>query len=537
MFNEKINAYLDFNLTKKLESFVINALPELSRQSDFNMLYLADIAVEEIDGVQYQSKITSEDSIFLSISNDLGHIDFDLIKIIQIAGVIESDFEVMEYTPNSANIKMFANYYEGHEVPIGGGYLHVAICPFGVNKVELLNGDVIHLYGTGKYKITKEQGGFRKYAQIPKVNEILSNNYFKVLKLAIYSRYKKYGSRKYSLNLFSPTMKKVKEPIIGQLDLSRDDIIYYSTNKTRAVSGMDVLVDEKDNSNFPIRAAIGPESNLFGIGKMLKINKDGYIDLSSIANQLGDEFSIHMNMSVNSYAPKGTILFEIGYGVSESGFQTHHITLWLDKNGEVTFNCQYSDDRLGTGYILKKDIEHTITFTIENQKYDAADNDEYMCFIHIDGAQIWPKNKMLTATQKIYLWRAMEAYKTYNEVCMQLPAPYPINGGLDAKDVCSKKLLHESGFMTLKNLGNIYRLYLDRPRASKADLNTIVLNSSDDTTTKKFFIGQDSEKDIFDNEYYFDGAISEVLVTTPGLAKEEIEQIHLLNTTKMKTVK
>lgn len=54
MENQKIKAYLDYELTRELESFVINALPQESRQSDFNVLYLANLDIEERDGIRYQ---------------------------------------------------------------------------------------------------------------------------------------------------------------------------------------------------------------------------------------------------------------------------------------------------------------------------------------------------------------------------------------------------------------------------------------------------------------------------------------------------
>ena len=131
----------------------------------------------------------------------------------------------------------------------------------------------------------------------------------------------------------------------------------------------------------------------------------------------------------------------------------------------------------------------------------------------------------------------MEAFRTYSEVCMLLPSPHPINGGLDAKDVCAKKLLHESGFLTLDSLLNVYELYLNRPIPVSADLNDIVLGSDDNTTIKKVFFGQDSEKDIFDSEYYFDGSFSEIALLSPGLKKDEIEKIHLINITKSTSIK
>jgi hypothetical protein len=529
---------MDGELKMKLESLVISALPELSKQSDFNMLYLANIDIEVEDGVRKQISIESDDSVFLSISNDFGYLDWDMIKTIHVPGVISSDFEVMSYTPLPENIHMFATYYEGREVPVGGGYMHVAICPFGVNKIELLNGDVIQIFGTGRIPISAAQRGFKRYSEIPKVDKILSNDYFKILKIAIYTRYRQYQHRKYSLNVFSPSMKVVKEEIVGQIPLTSQKLLAYSNTNTETDNNNNILlVDEKNGVRFPISFSQGDPSNLYGIGKMLAITKDDYIDLSAIGPQMGDEFTIHLNLTISNYANRGTVLCELGYGVTSVGFQTHHITLWLDKHGELRFNGQYSDEHLGTGCFLKKHIEHSISLTLENQKFDETDDNEYMFFIHVNGKQVWPSKSMLTPTEKIYLWRAKEAYRTLTEVCAMLPAPHPVSGGLDAQGVCAKKLLQESGFITTEKLKDVYTMYLQRPRASKADVGEIELNSTDNTTLKKFFVGQDSEKDVFDNEYYFDGQISEIGIFSPPLNREEIELAHLLNIIRSTSVK
>ncbi len=539
MVNKRISAYLDFELTRKLESFVINALPQQSYMSDFSMMYIANIETREENGLLTQEKILSEDSFFLSVTNDYGHIDFDIIKTIHVAGVIESDFEVMEYYPSLELMPKFANFYEGNEVPPGGGFLQIAICPFGVNKVELLNGEIIHVYGNGKIPITAQQRGFKGYKQIPRVAEVLGNDYFKILKLAIYTRYRQYSHRKYSINLFSPTMTFVHEPIDGQVSIDDDNLIFYNDSELLAdeQSGLNFIVNRKNESLSPVDATKGYESILYGIGKMIKVERSGYIDLSTYGSSIGPEFSIHMSFVINEYAKRGTILFDMGYGLTSVGYQTHHITLWLNSDGEICYNNQYTDEWVSTGHVLSKDFEHTVTYTVENQRYDAEDDDEFMTFIHVNGQQIWPEKKMITKTEKIYLWRAMEAYRTYTEVCMLLPAPDPLNGGLDAKDVCAKKLLQESGFITIENMAGVYELYLRRPRPHAADLNEIVIGNEDNTTIKKVFFGQDSEKDIFDEEYYFDGQFSEIAIFSPGLGREEIESIHLLNTMRTKTVR
>lgn len=539
MIGKKISAFLDFELTRRLESFVINALPQQSHRSDFNMMYIANIEIEEDDDGRFQESIECDDTFFLSITNDFGYIDFDIIKTIHIAGVIESEYEVVEYYPSADNIEMFSTYHENHPIPTDGGFMHIAICPFGVNKIEMINGDIIHVYGNGKVKVTAEQIGFKGYKQIPRIPKILGNDFFKILKLAIYSRYTEYSHRKYSLNIFSPTMRFTREPIEGQILINDDRLLFY--NKAETIiddeTGNKFIVNSKDNSLSEAVFSTGQESLLYGIGRMVKVDRNGFIDLSTYGLDIGSEFSIHTNIVIDEYAKRGTILFDIGYGITESGYQTHHITLFLDKDGQLSFNCQYSDEYIGTGVFVSKGMEHTITFTIENQKYDDADQDEYMAFIHMNGKQVWPNEKMLSPTEKIYLWRAMEAYRTYTEVCLMLPAPDPINGGLDAKDVCAKKLLQESGFINYENLVDVYQLYLNRPRACKADLNNIVIGSEENTKIKKMFFGQDSQKDTYDEEYYIDGQFSEIAIFSPGLKKEEIEQIHLLNILRSETIK
>lgn len=539
MVSNKISAYIDAELTMSLESMVFTALPDQSRQSDFMMLYLANIEMgEDEEGNKTQTSIESDDSIFLSLSNDYGHIDFDLIKTIHVPGVISSDFEITSYYPSDEDMHMFSNYHKDRPVPVGGGFLQVAICPFGANKIELLNGDIIQIFGTGKVPISYEQGGLKGYYEIPKVEKVLSNDYFKIIKLAIYTRWHEYHHRKYSLNIFSPSMRVVEEPLIGQMLIDDDRLISFTDNRVETDNNNNILlVNQKNGTGYPISYSVGTKSNLYGVGKMLQFYKSDFIDMSSIGEDLGDEFSVHMNVSINEYAEKGTTLFEMGYGVTQSGFQTHHLTLWLDSSGTIRYNGQYSDEHISTGVIMKKNMENAITLSVENQKYDDADDNEYIIFIHLNGKQIWPNKSMLTPTEKRYLWRAKEAYRVLTEVCASLPSPHPVSGGLDSQAICAKKLLQESGFITIKNLEDVYKMYLNRPRASKACPKDIVLNSEENTKIKKFFVAQDSEKDIFDGEYYLDGQLSEVAIFSPSLSREEIELIHLLNIIRSPSVK
>jgi hypothetical protein len=535
-----LNSYLDFELTRKMEAIVVNAMKENTYMSDFNMLYVANIEIEEEDGVQYQTSVECDDTFFLSIDNDFGNIDFRPIKTIHVAGVYESDYEVMEFYPQVGEIDFFSNYNQNNPIPAGGGYLEVAISPFGVNKIEMINGEIITLYGNGRAKVTQEMIGFKGYAQIPKVQKILSSGMHKILKLAMYTRYHEFMHRKYTINIFSPTMRVVKEEIAGQLSIDNEKIVgYVRDNFIKDSSGNVVALKEyKSDTEISAEVLPGVESNLYDIKNVISINSAGYIDMSTVGPLLNGNFSIHFVSTINEFANTGTILFEMGYGLTNSGYQTHHITLWIGNDGSLRYNGQYSDEWIDTGYIVRKGIENVFTLTVENQKYDEVDKDEYVIFIHVNGKKVWPKEDMYTETEKIYIWRAMEAYRTYNEVCMTLPAPHPVSGGIDARTVCAKKLLQESGFITLENLYSVYELYLNRPTPSKADPESgFVFGQDEDTTIKKFFFGQDSERDIFDKEYYLDGSFSEITVFSPSLNRDEIEDLHLLNILRSTSVK
>ncbi len=536
----KINAYLDFELTRKLEALVINSLPEQSYQSDFNMVYIANVDVHDNDdGTQTQTAVECDDTFFISIVNDFNNIDYRMVKIVHAADVYESDYEVMEYYPASGNMHMFSNYHAGNPIPSGGGMLNVAFSPFGVNKIEMINGQVLHLYGNGVVPVTTDMIGLKGYKQIPKVTKILSNDTFKIIKLALYTRYQEYTHRKYAINIFSPTMRIFEEEIQGQFSLDEERMTLYIRDKyVKDNEGNYVgLEDLKNNVVIPAEVLPGIKSNLTGIDNIISINRHGFIDASSAGPSLINDFSVHTISLIKEFAPRGTIIFEMGYGITPSGYQTHHITLFAKEDGSLCYNGQYSDEWINTGYILSKNMENLITFTLENQKFDEADQNENVVFIHVNGKQIWPSKPMYTKTEKIYIWRAMEAYRTYTEVCMKLPAPHPVNGGLDAKTVCAKKLLQESGFITTENLVSAYELYLNRPRPSAADPKDIMFGSEENMTIKKVFFGQDSEKDIFDEEYCLDGGFSEIILFSPSLERNEIEDMHLLNILKTTTVK
>ena len=528
----KINSYLDFELTRKLEALVINALPEQTYMSDFNMLYIANIKIEEDeDGTKYQVSAECDDVFLMSVVNDFGNIDYRPIKTIHVADVLESDFEVTSFYPTDEDVHHYANYHSGRPIPKGGDYLEVAISPFGVTIIEMINGQEIHLYGNGRVRVEYNMIGFKGYKQVPKVQKILSNDSLKILKVAIYTRYSDQMHRRYSLNIFSPTMRIIKEPITGQFNIDEDRIQMYlrDTVHLDQDKNIDGIVEYKNNTVVPAEVTIGPKSNIYDIENTLRITKYGYIDASQFGDKLSGDFTIHFIATINEYANTGTTLMEFGYGLTQSGFQTHHFTLWVGPDGHLRYNGQYSNEWLDTGYIVKKNMENIFTVTVENQKFDIDDQDEYVTFIHVNGKQVWPDKQMYTKTEKIYIWRAMEAYRTYNEVCMMLPAPHPISGGIDAKSVCARKLLHESGFITLDNLYSVYQLYLNRPRPSKADPTGFIFGDSENTTIKKVFFGQDSEKDLFDNEYYMDGAFSEITIFQPSLGRKEIEKLHLLN--------
>ena len=533
-----INAYLDFELTHKLEAMVINALPENAYQSDFNMLYLANIEIEDVDGVQKQTAVECDDTFFLSVVNGFNNIDYSMVKTIHVADIYESDYEVMSFYPAHDIMDKFANYYEGKPIPAGGGILNIAYSPFGTNKIEMINGDILHIYGNGAIRVTEEMIGFKGYKEIPRVDKLLSRDNLKIVKLAIYSRYKEYSQQEYTLNIFSPSMRIIQEEIEGQTPLSDDRIKFYMRGDLRDRPGLpSAPFDEKNGQFISADVSQGISSNLSGVDRTMRVAADGFIDASYIGDQLGSEFSVHAVFTIEEYSPKGSVVFEMGYGVTQAGFQTHHITLFVTASGELKYNSRYSDEWINTGIIVKTGMENIVTFTIENQKFAEEDDNEFVTFVHLNGKQIWPEARMYSRTEKIYIWRAMEAYRTFNEVCMKLPAPHPVSGGFDAKEVCARKLLHESGFITLDNLGSVYKLYLARPRPSKADLDDIVLNSTPETTIEKFFFGQDSEKDLLDTEYYLNGSFSEVAVFSPSLSPKEINGLHMMNILKTTAVK
>lgn len=539
MTNLKINAYLDFELTRKLEAFVVNALPEQSYRSDFNMLYLANLDVQDEDGTYFQEAAECDDTFLLSITNDFGNLDYKLIKTIHVADIFESDYEVMEFIPSDSNLNKYSNYHKNNHIPVGGGVMNIAFSPFGVTVVKMLNGDTLSVYGNGELKVTSEMIGFEKYVSIPRVDKIMSNDMLKIVKLAIYTRYETFSHGEYSINIFSPTMRMVREEIKSHIEVEEDRVISYLRDKVIfAEDGrIEGLQELKTGALIPASVDKGPESNINGIKNVIRVKPTGFIDLSAYGDSLKDTFSIHTIVSIYEYSNRGSIIFECGYGVTPSGFQTHHLTLFINNIGELCYNGQYSDEWISTGYIFRKNFETIVTVTMENQKYDEDDADEYVIFIHVNGKQIWPNKRMYTKTEKIYIWRAMEAFRTYNDVCMKLPSPHPINGGLDSKTICAKKLLQESGFITTENLMSVYQLYVDRPRPSKADPVDFVFGSDENTTIKKVFFGQDSEKDLIDREYYLDGGFSEILLVSPSLGREEIDALHLLNILKIPSVK
>jgi len=535
----QLNSYMDAELTRKLEGFVINALPDQAYRSDFNMLYIANIEIQEDeDGKKYQVAVETADTFLMSITNDFGYIDYRPIKTVHAAGVFESDFETMEFTPRDEDLDHYATYHKLNPIPEGGGYINVAISPFGVTIVEMLNGEEITLFGNGRFKVTAAMKGFKRYKQIPKVSKILSNDNLKILKIALYTRYDEFMHRQYSLNIFSPTMKIVKDYVEGQYTLDDERIKLYIRDGFQLKDGkIKGLINRVNNETIPAEAEIGFDSNIYDIDKTIRINRFGYIDASVIGEQLKGDFSIHFIATINDLNPqKGSILLDCGYGLNDTGYQTHHLTLWINPDGNLCYNGKYADEWIDTGYQVKLGLENIFTVTVENQKFEKDAEDEYVIFIHVNGKQIWPKEEMLTKTEKIYVWRAMEAYRTYNEVCAQLPAPHPINGGLDARTICAKKLLHESGFITLDNLYSVYQLYLKRPQPSKADPTGFIFGDNDKTTIKRVMFGQDSEKDQYDPLYYLDGSFSEIVVFQPSLGKKEIEALHMLNILRCATV-
>jgi len=547
MISKKITAYLDSRLTKRLESLTLNLIPSQTHSSDFSILYIAETDVKDDDGYPTHTRITSGDSIFVSVIDESGFINFENIKLLHVPGVFETDFETIEYYPSNENMHLFSTYYEGREVSSLGGWMDFAFCPFGINTIEFLDGSTMDIYGRGRIWIEKHQRGLKGYKSIQKIPEILSFSYYKVLKLAIYSKFSWNISNTFSLNLFSPSMQIKQERIDNMLKLSNNKITAYITSKNGTFGEDGFVVNQKDNQLLPCKnISVGEKSEYYGIGEKINISKVGYIDATKIKDSISDEFTIHLNCVVSEYAPRGTMLFEIGYAKGSTGLPTRFVTLWLNSDGFICYNTSFMNEATNTEIKFQKDIESSITFTVSSEKYSEEDAEEFTTFIHFNGKQIWPKETMPYEYQREYLWKGMTAWKTYQEVCMKMKSPPPTPGVLDPKLICVQKLLHESGFMDIEDLHKIFDLYDGRPRACASDFGRIKFNTEyiDDTDSSKnynskietFAIGQDAYLDTSDSSYYSEIEISDIMICGERLTRKQIELVHELNTVKLAAI-
>ena len=544
MISRKISAFMDSELNHKLESLVLNLLPARTHSSDLNMLYIAETDVVSDTGTPSQTIVKSEDTFFVSVVDEAGFINFENIKLLHVPGVLASDYTSISVYPSIENMKYFSTYYEGREVPSIGGFMDFAFSPFTKNTIEMLNGDLIDIYGRGRIKITAEQRGLKGYKSVPEVKEILTSNSFKILPLALYSKYSAELGNTLSLSMFSPTMRVETEEVDGQLELTSDQILSYMNTNGAYFGDVGSVIDQKNDFLVPtVNTTAGTDSKLYKQDKQVYVHPNGYIDASHLKDLITPDFSIHTNFTLRNLALRGTIIFEIGYAKGSATNFTREVSLWVNPDGYIMYNCAHLNESINTGTVLKLDIENTITFTVQNGKFDELDNDEYITFIHLNGKQIWPAAKMIYEYQKDYLWKALTAWKVYNEVCANMPAPPPVTGGLDARQICVKKLLHESGFETVEALYDIYQLYLDRPRASKADLDGYKLNYLSeedgniyDSRIEKVAFGQDAYLDTVDPAYASDIEFSDILVTK-AMSKKQIEVAHLLNTITIPAIK
>ena len=518
-----LEMYLDFSLRKKVDSIFINANKITTQQSDFNIFYLANTFKPNENEEIVSNKITTDDTFFLKFIDEAGLINAQMIKAAWFANIVESDYPTMKFSPT--DIENYANYHKGNPVPKEGGWLYFAYCPFGTNIIEFLDGSTHKFCGDiGKIWITEKQGGLKRYVQIPKIKEVFSmQSGTKILKLAIHTKWEKYAPKKYSMVLFAPDFKIKQDEVYETLPLN-DDVMFYSTADNYKVdNGLYLENLAPRGGKVPVNAKQKEDSPLQGIDHHLEITKSSYIDLTSIAKDIAKGFAFHINFTQTGFSQKETMLFEVAYGQD-----THHITVGTDGNGFIVFNGKFNDERIDTKVKIEPGMFYTITYVLDNVKLLKNENNAYVSFIFLNGKQIWPKETLLNPDEKEILLKAYDVYETYRNVCMKLDYKMETLSVLDAKQICIKKLLKESGFIDIEVLSNIYQLFLNRPKPTSIDLGKIELGTGE-AIINKFVVGQDAYLDILDDAYYFEGAIYDMALFKRALTRTEVDKINLFN--------
>lgn len=511
MVTVPLEVYLDFSLRNRAKNIVINANEIKSQQSDFNIFYLTNKFKAE--GKRLVSKkLVTDYTFFLRFVDETGHIDFKMIKAAYFANVIESDFDTFSFYPEDPS--EYANYYEGKEVPPEGDWLYFAYNPFGTNEIELLNGDVVRTCGeTGRVWISGEQRGFKGYKSVPKVQELFAMGPYKILKLVIHTKWEPYGPQSYSMSLFAPDMREEDDVDYETVAIDDSFLVYAKADDFVTEPSLS-LVNHAGQGGVPVNGVIEDGNPLEGMSKHIRIGRSGYIDLRGFSVE--KSFTAHMNFSINDTGHRGTVLLDIAH---DNG----NLTVWLNGNGELCYNGKHMDEAINTKHVIKKHVLTTLTVVQSNVKITEVDNDEWACFIFVNGKQVWPKELYLNPDEQELVRRAYRVHKLYTDVCLKLEANAATVSGLDPKAICIKKLLKESGFVRLETLQAAYSLYLRRPKVLSVDVGR------DPFSPSSIAMFQDARYDIMDPEYYFDGEVYEIALINRDLTRDEIDKIALFN--------
>ena len=532
MVSIPMEVYLDFSLRKKVHSIVLNVNELKSQMSNLDVFFISNKFKADNNGNIVSKKITTNFTFFVKFIDETNNINFKMLKAAFFGNVFESDFETMSFAPTDP--ENYANYYEGHEVPYEeGDWLYYAYVPFGKNIIELLNGDKIETCGTyGKVWITKEQKGFKRYAQVPKVNELFAMGPYKILKLAVYSIYEERGPQSYSFHLFAPDMKEEVDDSYEMMPLS-ETYSYTTFELKSAKNGLDIVDYKNPDTPIRVNGILSTGNPIEGLDtKLVLKGNSGFLDYSNVFENIKDEFTIHVGLNIYKLSPRGTIIFEGAYGIDDNGNQTHHMTIWLNKNGELCYNAKYNDEYINTKFVFPLNVYTNLTFVMANVQMnpELEEEKEYMGFLFVNGRQVWPKETYLNPDEQLVLTRGYKAFRTYNDVCLKLEMNSATSSYLDVKGVCVKKLLRESGFVTIDNLNQVYTLWNKRPKPTSVDIGAeFIIGNSDKTTIKKAYFGQDSYEDIMDREYYFEGEFYEITIFNRALTRKEISELNLIN--------